>query len=212
VSRIPSVNDLVHVVVDDVRVYPSRMLDTDGGRLTVAAPMGAGDLDLPPVGADLELGWVDERSRYVVPVRLIGLTRDLPPRWQVEVVGEPQQKNRRLFVRGGGGEAVTIAAAGVLDPSKEITGQVVDLSEGGVRCRVSTCRYAPGDSARVSITLKDRVIDATGHVLSVRSLGRDLGIDIVVTYELGESAAQALRRYVFARQLAERRRARDKEY
>ena len=51
-------------------------------------------------------------------------------------------------------------------------------------------------------------VNATGQVLSIRSLpGRD--VDVVVTYDLDEAAAQDLRRYVFARQLAERRARQD---
>src|SRR5207248_10150903 len=75
----PSVNDLIHIVVDDERMYASRMEDVDGGQLTVAAPIGAGDVDIPALGSVLDVAWVDERSRYAMPVRLTGLTRHRPP-------------------------------------------------------------------------------------------------------------------------------------
>ena len=96
-----------------------------------------------------------------------------------------------------------------MDPKLHLAGEVVDVSEAGVRCRVPRCDYRPGDAAHVSITLRDRVVDATGNVLMLRAPAAVDGIDVVVTYDLGETVAQAVRRYVFERQLAERRARQD---
>ena len=197
-SAIPAVNGLVEIIVGDARLYRSRMEDVGDG-CTSAEP-----------GTALELAWIDDGARFVVPVQLAGFSRDNTAQWHVEVRGEPRQDNRRLYVRGGGGERVQLEPpAGVLDPKLHIAGEVVDVSEAGVRCRVPRCEFRPGDPAHVSIKLRDLCIDATGNVLTLRAPAGLDATDIVVTYDLGETVAQAVRRYVFERQLAERRARQD---
>src|SRR5439155_14576368 len=80
-SATPAINGLVEIIVGDARLYRSRMEDIGDGVLAVAAPMGTGDLDVPPSGTDLELAWIHESNRYVMPVRLAGLARGNTLQW-----------------------------------------------------------------------------------------------------------------------------------
>src|SRR4051794_7017562 len=113
----------------DGEAYQSRVEDSDGKRLIVAAPFGVNTVDMPKVGTSMELAWVAGDRRQAVDVRLIELSREQPPRWSLEAIGSTRLQTRRNYVRGGGGEGVEITLGGIA-----YAGRVIDVSEGGVRC------------------------------------------------------------------------------
>ena len=215
-SRIPSINSLVEVVFDDTRTYRSRMEDVADDVLTVAAPIGAGDVEPPALGEVFVLAWADHRARHMVSVRLTAMTTERPIRWQGQVDGEPRRDNRRNFMRaGGGGEAVQIQRSGRpndagAEAAAATDGRLIDVSEAAIRCWLSSCEYQPGELVAVATTLHNHQLELVGTVLSVRQPApAGKGAEIVVTYEVDEARAQIIRRYVMDYDLVERRRERD---
>jgi c-di-GMP-binding flagellar brake protein YcgR len=213
-DALPPINSLLFVAVNDETTYRSRVEDIDSDILTVAAPIGAGDIDVPEVGADVAVFWVGSRTRYVLPVRMVGVTRQRPARWQIQPTGQPQPETRRRFVRGGGGKPIRLTGvpnAGdgldftTVDPGE---GMIADISEGGVRCRMPAGEFTPGQRVTVRISLDGSNIEVAGTVHTVRPDPESGQPEVIVTYELPEETAQIIRRYVFSWELAERRRAR----
>lgn len=209
-TELPEVNSLLYVTVSDDSNYRSRVEDCDGALITVAAPMGKGDHEIPPDGAELAVFWTGIRARFVLPVRMLGQTKDCPPRWHLLALGEPVRKTRRNFVRGGGGgsaEIVPISGGNLGVQSALVRGKVIDISEGGVRCRVPGVELVPGDPVMVRVQLGEQSLQIAGQIVSTRP--EQPGVDVVVTYRPPEQDAQAIRRYVFQWEIAERRRRLD---
>jgi hypothetical protein len=203
-GRLPRVNELLEIVVEDGRAYRSRVEGAHDGQYMVAAPIGAGDLEVPHLGGALLLAWIVDRSRFVLPVRWLGLTRERPPRWHVEIAGEPRVHCRRRFVRGGGGEPVRLRRVGVAVEKNPLTGEIIDISESAMRLRAADPGYDPGEHVKIGVDLRGTQVETLGRIQTIRS-AEDSAIDLVVDFDLREEVARAIRRYVFQRQLAERR-------
>ncbi len=201
---VPAINSLIDVILDEDRVYRSRVEDISDQTLTVAAPIGQGDLEPPAPGSPMGLAWIKGPSRYVLPVQLRATTREPPPRWQVEISGTAERHNRRNFVRGGGGEPVRLSHADD-DKDTPIAGHVVDISEGGIRCRVRECRYRLADPIRIRVVLDGQDVDAKGQVLAIRPSPTSEDVEVVMVYALSEAQARIVRRYILEWQVAERR-------
>jgi hypothetical protein len=204
VTSLPAINALVDVVLMDGEAYQSRVEDTSGKRLTVAAPFGVIPADVPKLGAAMELAWVAGDRRQAVDVRLAELSREQPPRWSLEAVGSIRLQTRRNYVRGGGGEWVEVILGGTT-----YQGRVIDLSEGGVRCRMVEDRFDRDDRVGVRVSLETETIDLAGTVLFVRRDPENASYDVIITYETSELVGRAIRGYVLRREMEERRRNRE---
>lgn len=208
-AELPKINSLLEVAVTPEATLPSRIEDVDGDLLTIAAPTGIGDLEVPDADAVLEIAWIANRGRYVMRVTMVGRTREQPPRWFVRASGRPRLKSRRRYVRGGGGEPILIATT-ERDPAGSWSGRVIDVSEGGVRCRIEQTDLVPSEPVTVRIELPDGPVVLTGSVLALREpMEPDAkGVDVVAVYEAPRVEGDRLRRHVLAWELAERRRQR----
>lgn len=206
-SKLPPINGLLHIEVSGNLTFRSRVEDIDGTVFSLAAPIGAGDLELPEPGADLGLVWLEPGKRWSMPVRLLAVSRGIPSVWKVEPTGPADLSSRRNFVRGGGGGAAVVRRT--TPPITEDVGTIVDVSEGGVRCRMPTGDFVQQDSVRVQLAIGDRILEVPGAVLSVRPNREEHCLDVVVTYELKEAEASIIRRHIFAWELEQRRRARE---
>jgi c-di-GMP-binding flagellar brake protein YcgR len=204
VTSLPAINALVDVVLMDGEAYQSRVEDVAAKRLTVAAPFGVSTADLPKVGVSMELAWVAGDRRQAVDVKLVELSREQPPRWSLEAVGSIRLQTRRNYVRGGGGEWVEVQHGGTT-----YTGKVIDLSEGGVRCRMLEDRFDRDDRVEVRVSLEPEIITLSGTVLFVRRDPENATYDVIITYETSEGIGRAIRGYVLRREMEERRRNRE---
>jgi hypothetical protein len=156
-----------------------------------------GALDVP-----FTVEWPADRSWYVRPGRGMRLIGDDPGLFRIELAGEARRANRRRFVRGGGGELIRLAE---VEGEATVDGIIADLSEGGVRCRLSEFSGGLGDAQAVEIDLLGESIDAVGTVYDLRTLRRGAGVEVIVVYTLMEPAARSVRRYLYERELAARR-------
>jgi c-di-GMP-binding flagellar brake protein YcgR len=204
VTTLPAINALVDVVLTDGEAYQSRVEDITGKRLTVAAPFGVNGADMPDVGTAMELAWVTGDRRQAVDVRLAELSREQPPRWSLEAIGSIRLQTRRNYVRGGGGEGVEVTLGGTA-----YAGRVVDLSEGGVRCRMLEDKFDRDDRVDLRVALEDETIALRGTVLFVRRDHENATYDVIITYETSELVGRAIRGYVLRREMEERRRKRE---
>ena len=205
-ADLPEVNSLIYITVKDGTNFRSRVEDMDGPLMTVGAPIGAGDLDIPDDGSELEVFWTGIRARYVMPVRMIGRTKTRPARWHLLSIGEPVRQTRRSYVRGGGGGSVDILAVASQPSVGPTEAGIIDISEAGLRCRVDKQELVRGELLVVRLELPTRTMEIQGTVVSTREGEGGPNSDVVVTYRLKEPDAQAIRRYVFQWEVAERRR------
>jgi len=204
VTSLPAINALVDVVLMDGEAYQSRVEDITGKRLTVAAPFGLNQADLPKVGAAMDLAWVACDRRQAVDVKLVALSHEQPPRWSIESVGSIRLQTRRNYVRGGGGEVVEVSLGGTA-----YQGRVIDLSEGGVRARMLEDKFDRDDRVELRIGLENETIALSGTVLFVRRDPENATYDVIITYETSELVGRAIRGYVLRREMEERRRNRE---
>lgn len=203
-AEVPQINSLLYVSVRDTN-FRTRIEDMDEEVLTIGAPLGAGDLDLPEDGTELMVFWTGPRVRYVLPVQMLGVTRERPRRWRLRALGEPVRQTRRRFVRAGGGGLVDFLTVDGRSTSGFVAAEVVDVSEAGLRCRLVSPDQFRGERAVVRLRLAEHALEIGGDVTTLRSATDGPGDDLILTYSVRESEAQAIRRYIFQWEIAERR-------
>jgi len=204
--QIPDVNSLLFIELAGNAGYRSRIEDSGDGTLAVAAPIRAGDIEVPPDGTEFNVFWTTVRARTVLPVRLVGVSRQKPVIWHLEQTGECTRVTRRQFVRGGGGVPIVLTGPG--GAAREVESTVMDLSEGGVRCRYPDADLGldVGDEVRIRVALSEAGTEQRASVLGFRPPAEGGGTDVVLTYRPDEVAAQLIRRHVFAWEIDQRRR------
>jgi hypothetical protein len=206
-AELPALGATVEVAVSDDVSYRAKVERAGDGVLTVSAPI-ASDVRVPDVGGPVTMAWSANRSRRVVEARMLGLTTERPWRWNLQPVGSVDAQSRRRYVRGGGGEPVQLWRPGAIQPTIR-DGRLLDLSESGLRGRVSAAGFTQGDQLQIRLPLGDDLVVAAGEVIFVRSHTDPSVLDVVVEYDLRESTAAMVRRYLFAWEIDERRRARE---
>jgi hypothetical protein len=199
----PDLNALVDIILVDGQAFHSRVEDTNGKRLIVGAPFGIHASDMPRIGGGLDIAWLAGDRRMVLSVKLRSTNRE-PPRWELEVAGTARLQTRRHYVRGGGGEKVELAKSN----GDTLAGWAIDVSEGGVRCRIAEDRVHRDDRVRVRLSLDTEDISLDGTVLFVRPHEETEGFDVIVTYQPSEAVGQRIRGYIMRREMEERRRLR----
>jgi hypothetical protein len=200
---LPAIGDLVDVSWGEGSPHPSRVEDRADRRFVIAAPFGLSGPELPDPDTDLELAWLVSGGRLAAPAAFVERRADQLAQWVLTLTGEPQRRNRRAYVRGGGGEQVRLRLVGGDEIAVE--GRAVDMGEGSVRCRVERNPFQPHDRVDVTLRLDDETVSLTGSVLSVK-FDRVRDHELVVVYALTEPTARSIRRHVMQRQMAERRR------
>ena len=203
----PDPNTLVDIRLPDGRQYPSRIEDATATVWTLAAPFGGG-LEPPETGSPLDVRWTSPRGQYIASMRLLGITRDRITCWSVEPTGPVQLDQRRRFVRAGGGEPVAVRPVEPAD-AKAVLGRIVDISEGSVRCWLSAAEFGTDQEVLVTLSLDGEQLTVPGTILKALERDGAKGLDLVVTFTLGEELAGLVRRYVMRAQLQARRAAAD---
>jgi hypothetical protein len=204
-TDLPEINSLLYITLGDANLR-SRVEDVDGPLLSIGAPIGAGELDVPDDDSELEVFWTGVRARYVMPVRMIGRTRTRPARWHLLALGEPMRQTRRGYVRGGGGGAVELHEAEDTTPGPTTIAQIIDISEAGLRCQIPDVGIELGGQVVLRLHLPNRLMEVSGTIRSIRSGENGPDTELVMTYTPKEPDARAIRQYVFQWEITERRR------
>ncbi len=200
--ELPKVNDLVRVELDDKLALPSRVENVDGLELVLAAPRYVGNVTPPSPGDPVTVHWTARGGLSGLPAQFVAANRTPMPVWRVRVRGEAEVVQRRRYVRMPVGAPVTLTHLG---HSSIRVGHILDLSEGGVRVRVSSDGSAVRDQVVVRLALDDEVVDIEGTILRAVAIGGGMD-EVVITFEDDHRFATSIRRFVF-RQQARLRRA-----
>lgn len=201
-TSLPTINSLIDVVVHDGEAFHSRVEDVTGKRLTVGAPFGIHADEIPKIGGPLEVAWLAGDRRLMVEAKLTRLTRE-PAHWELEAISAPRLETRRHFVRGGGGERVVLARG-----DDSYAGWAIDVSEGGVRCRMPVDTLRRDERVEVRLTLDTELLTLLGLVKFVRPHEETSGYDVVVIYQTSEAVGRLIRGYIMRREMEQRRRLR----
>ncbi|GIH97599.1 PilZ domain-containing protein [Planobispora siamensis] len=203
---LPDVNALVEIALPDGRVYPTRVEDTDGLVLKIAAPRGAGDIDVPELGTEVSLHWTGPRGLYTAPGTFTALERGRVSVWTVEAEGTVSYYSRRNAVRVAAGEPIRLLDLGTGE--EVFHGRFIDISERGVRCQGAASGLFPEQSVLVKMALDNNLLVLEGNVLTV-SAHDGHGVMAVVVYDPPDAQAQVVRRYVMNAQIKARKAASD---
>jgi hypothetical protein len=195
-------------------VWQSRLEALEDDTLTVARPFDLPLEDSPAPGARLEVSWTADDAAYSMPAGLVETIREgRVGLWVVSRQGETTRAQRRAHFRLALDGSVALALAdGSLGEVRG--GHLVDVSEAGLRVRVTPAEaepYVPGAEVAAVFEVRQERFEVQGSVLrttpSQRSNG-DPATDVVVVLELSEPQARDLRRVLMSEQVQRRRLSR----
>jgi hypothetical protein len=158
----------------------------------------------PPEGQEVFVIWVHRDQPLQVPTRFVTVLDDPPGAWHLETTGTAEPTQRRRFVRASMTMQVELRSDDGRPPAKAF---LSDLSEGGARAVV------PFEWIKTPTQDFTMVLPALDGGVTVRAYIRWLALDKQGICKIGMhfldvpgTVADQIRSYVFARQLAERRR------
>lgn len=228
-ATLPVAGDQIEVSTSAERSYVTWVDQSDGHLLRVFAPHDLLVVDLPGPGDTVVVRWHSARGRLHVDAVFVERRGDGGLQWVLEVEGDLRITQDRQYVRGAGGEPVTLQRldqdaadapvpaadhdpgddTGPPEPAPVVTGIVVDLSERGLRARFPDVDLEPDDAVSVVLTLDESTVHLSGAVLRLFPGSRDTLPEVVVVFDADDSTATFLRRYVLQAQLRARRAAAD---
>jgi hypothetical protein len=211
------INTLIEIDIPDGPQLPSRVEDSDGSILTLAGPPSL--LEPPEPGDPIRLLWsAGLRGRYVAPVELVEIVKGTLPLWRVKLAGETSIEQRRRFARVPVPVPEPVQLRGK-PADKDIQGRIIDISEGGLRCRLDEDALeegvlvddalGEGQAVSISTRLDDHALSARGRVLRIFRGQSSKDLELVITMHLDENDAGFVRRYVMREQIRARRAAAD---
>jgi len=174
----------------------SRVEDVQGVRLWLARPSEAG---AEPSRSSLTLRWTTDEGLWRLPIAYEELVTEPVPQWQVRAAGQAERTQRRDGFRVPIMGAVTIRLGQVT-----WTARIVDLSEGGVRCRLPLDAPArPGREVGVGLDLVQRGLEVPGEVVRHHEQGDALDVGLRLDPP-SEAVRETLRRFLLAEQIRQR--------
>ena len=215
----PSIGDPVVLRDADGLVYSSRVEDVDDDMIAVARPADLRAALEYPEGMELELVWTLSTGIHVLPVELAGTSVDNHIRlWHLAVTGDGWSEQRRDYVRVPVVGRIALepvddetepGLGAAVDADRTLHGQLVDLSEVATQCAMPVAtddpRIAVGTPVRCEFGVNGQSFDIRGTVAIVRIGASARDTRVVVRFDGSRAVADALRKQVFAIQIAMRR-------
>ncbi|GGQ65646.1 hypothetical protein [Couchioplanes azureus] len=201
-AHLPEAGSYVEMTDADEQAARVRVVSADSAVLTLSSPLAA----VPPVGATVTLRWsAAPRGRYALPCAVVEADEN---RLEVRTAGEAQVEQHREFVRGGGGERIIMRRPGWNDAH----GWIRDISEHSLRAHFEGANVTEGEELQLWIQLGGEIIDIPAVALRVAMLPQQvppgpMSVEIVALFDVDESLARIIRRYVMRQQLLSRTRA-----
>lgn len=221
VAEFPQIGDPVALRDDAGLIYASRVEDVGDDQITVARPADLRAALVYDVGLELDLVWTHPTGIHVVPTELADTSVERQIRlWHLAVTGAVRTEQRRDYVRvplegrieldAGGDDGDDGDDDAPSNPYGEpLVGQLVDLSEVATQCTVPTdrddARIRIGRRLRCRLTVAGVEFSLTGEVIIVRPGDGIRDCRVVVRFLLSRAESDALRKQVFAVQIAARR-------
>lgn len=213
--EIPSIGDPV-VLRDEAGLhYASRVEDIGDETIVVARPADLRAALVYDIGLALELIWTVDTGIHVLPTELAATSVDRNIRlWHLAITGDGWAEQRRDYVRVPASGRIVIAPDGSgddTDGEEAIVGTLVDLSEVAV---LVTVPVPPGDhTIRVGTAVRCRFAlgvneyDLRGTIIIVRATSTPRESRLVIRFLESRVTADALRKEIFAIQIARRRQS-----
>nr|WP_231134892.1 PilZ domain-containing protein [Motilibacter deserti] len=123
--------------------------------------------------------------------------------WRVRPAGSIELVQRRRYARVEFNGALSVVNSEV-DTVR--VGWMLDLGEGGVRCRVAPGAFKPDEPVECRLSVDGDVVVVMGSVLRAEKPVNGYE-ELVITFPDDHPAADLVRKHVFAEQLRARRAA-----
>jgi hypothetical protein len=202
-SLFPADGTRVEMDTGDERLADVRVVRVTDAAVTLSLALD----DVPPLGSSVTLRWpAVPRGLYAVRATVISLDEN---RADFTISEIPVIEQRRMFVRGGGGESVQL----VRTDAPECVGLVHDISERSVRAHFSDVELRPGQEMRLRVQLDNEIVEFPATALRVSAIRQQvpvrgpLMVEMVAIFEQDERQAKIIRRYVLRQQVARAREA-----
>lgn len=154
------------------------------------------------VGEEVQLVWHDPPGVRMVTAEVATVQRGAVPRWYLDVTAPAEPVQRREAVRGRFGLPLTVTLDGA-----DLSGDVLDLSETGIRVAVDARGTPPSPGATVAVVLQleDAALATPAEVVWYRVRGSRWTLSLRFP-ALPEKEQDRLRRRVFQAMREERAR------
>lgn len=201
---LPELRQRVHVRLGRWAVsLPAVVEDVTPQEVVIGAPLDLDEEQLPTAGERLLVLWEDVTGPHTLPCSFASVVPRELPQWRLLPDGVAKGNQRRRHVR-----ASTEGKATVVRDQQVLPAALLDVSEGGLRCRLADADAVAGvgDLISCSFTAAGRDLDLRGKVVQVHlELGkpRVLAVSFV---DVTSQQADELRRHVFAEQARTRAR------
>lgn len=202
----PRINELLWVRLPccETAIHPSRVEGAAGDNLIIAAPSKphTEQIPLPNDSRTFVVGWREGNGSKQVRVQALSEADDEVPTWTIQAVAPPETVQRRAFVRANWDAEITLYLP-TLDGA--VTGTIVDISEGGVRCTIPPTSEPRTPNFQISFLLDGMplVLDS-----EVAWWGTPNDKEVMVGLQFAnqpQSIADQLRAFAFDLQMKERR-------
>lgn len=196
-ARLPGVGEPVRVTLPG---HPtglrSHVREIAEDELVIAAPVEPPGAIPLPLGGELSVSWTNDRGLHHLAVQLRERLTE-PRRWRVGLIAPPQREQRR-----GGYRVPVMSTVDIGVDGSWHEGNLVDLSEGGLRCLLAPdATIVEGSPCRVRLDLVRRGLELGGAVVRVRE-GVDAMTDVGVQFaDVPVAVTDELRRFLFDAQL-----------
>ena len=194
----------------------------ESDQLLIAAPSYSGDVELPLAGTVCALVWATRREMLELPVAFVGeeLSGPLVRVWRMQVTGAIIRLQRRgygrvpmsLPVRVSAIEPASSPATADTDEPEVHEGTTIDLSEGGILCRLTPPPLATGTEVLVQLTIDDAELGLRATILRAPATGAGgaddrKGFVTAIRFDNPDEYGDTVRRVVFSEELRGRKAA-----
>jgi len=201
---LPGLRQRVHVRLGRWAVsLPSIVEDVAEPDILLGAPLDLAEGQEPTGGERLLLMWEDQAGPHTLPCSFAAVVPRELPQWRVQPDGLAKGEQKRRHVR-----AATEGVAHVVRDQALHGAQLLDVSEGGLRCRLNDVDavVGVGDLITAGFRAGLRELDLRGRVVQVHLEVGEARVLAVQFIDLTSSQSDELRRHVFAEQAKTRAR------
>jgi c-di-GMP-binding flagellar brake protein YcgR len=200
----PEVDDEAEVTPREHRYPVSTRVEQVTGETVVVRPSVGdfADQEVVRVGDHVQVFWRDATDVWALPAQVAVVERGAVPRWRLTVMGPAESVQRREAVRARIPVPVTVVLGTI-----HLDGEVVDLSERGIRAVVDALGSPPlpGSVVLLTVHLEDGDVTSRAEVVWHHTRGGRWAVSLRFL-DLPEREQDRVRRRVFRAMREERAR------